>query len=72
MSMTKLVTPLLNRGESFRPAFLDIIRIRATLSDTPVLMLTATATQQMVCDIQSALEVEARVIAVVPDRYVFF
>ena len=38
-------------GYDFRPAYLEIARIRTVLPDTPILALTATATPQVVEDI---------------------
>lgn len=42
-------------GYDFRPAYLKIAEIRKLLPDTPVLALTATATPEVVKDIQSKL-----------------
>ena len=42
-------------GYDFRPSYLKIADIRALLPDTPVLALTATATPQVVDDIQQRL-----------------
>jgi len=43
-------------GYDFRPAYLKIAEIRALLPETPVLALTATATPEVVTDIQQKLE----------------
>ncbi len=43
-------------GYDFRPSYLEIARIRTLLPDVPVLALTATATPQVVDDIQERLE----------------
>ena len=43
-------------GYDFRPAYLEISAIRPLLPDTPVLALTATATEKVVDDIQEKLE----------------
>ncbi len=43
-------------GNDFRPAFLQLIELRKRLPQLPVIALTATATTQVVQDIQSALE----------------
>lgn len=42
-------------GYDFRPAYLNIAEIRKLLSDVPVLALTATATPEVVKDIQARL-----------------
>ena len=42
-------------GYDFRPAYLNIADIRAVLEDVPVLALTATATKEVVEDIQEKL-----------------
>lgn len=42
-------------GYDFRPAYLKIAEIRKLLPDTPILALTATATPEVVKDIQSKL-----------------
>ena len=43
-------------GYDFRPAYLEIASIRPLLPDTPILALTATATEKVVADIQLKLE----------------
>ena len=43
-------------GYDFRPAYLKIAEIRSIIPNTPVLALTATATEEVVEDIQSKLE----------------
>ncbi|MEM8907342.1 MAG: ATP-dependent DNA helicase RecQ, partial [Bacteroidota bacterium] len=43
-------------GYDFRPAYLQIVAIRAHLPQTPVLAVTATATQRVVIDIQEQLD----------------
>lgn len=43
-------------GYDFRPSYLEIAKIRALLPDVPVLAVTATATPQVVDDIQERLE----------------
>ncbi len=43
-------------GYDFRPAYLNIAKLRKTLNDTPFLALTATATPKVVDDIQDKLE----------------
>jgi ATP-dependent DNA helicase RecQ len=42
-------------GYDFRPSYLDIARVRTVVPDAPVLALTATATPQVVEDIQDKL-----------------
>ena len=42
-------------GYDFRPAYLKIAEIRELLPDIPVLALTATATPEVVTDIQARL-----------------
>lgn len=42
-------------GYDFRPAYLEIVKIREMLPDAPVLALTATATPEVVEDIQNKL-----------------
>lgn len=42
-------------GYDFRPSYLNIADIRQELSDTPLLALTATATKEVVADIQEKL-----------------
>ena len=43
-------------GYDFRPAYLEVARIREILPNVPVLALTATATEKVVLDIQEKLE----------------
>ena len=43
-------------GYDFRPAYLNIASIREVLPETPVLALTATATPEVVADIQEKLQ----------------
>ncbi len=43
-------------GYDFRPPYLEIAEIRALVPNTPVLALTATATKQVVSDIQEKLQ----------------
>lgn len=43
-------------GYDFRPAYLKIVEIRKYLPDVPVLALTATATKEVVADIQKRLD----------------
>lgn len=43
-------------GYDFRPAYLEIAQLRTLLPDVPVLALTATATPEVVNDIQEKLE----------------
>ena len=43
-------------GYDFRPAYLNIAEIRKLLPETPVLALTATATPEVVKDIQASLQ----------------
>ena len=45
-------------GNDFRPAFLKIERLRELLPNTPLLALTATATQNVIKDIQRVLRLE--------------
>jgi len=47
-------------GYDFRPSYLEIANIRHLLPDVPVLALTATATPQVVDDIQDRLEFKAK------------
>ena len=42
-------------GYDFRPAYLKIAEIRELLPDIPILALTATATPEVVTDIQTKL-----------------
>lgn len=46
-------------GYDFRPAYLNIAELREQLPDTPVLALTATATPEVVTDIQNRLQFAA-------------
>ena len=46
-------------GYDFRPSYLQIAQIRKLLPNTPVLALTATATPQVVEDIQERLKVQS-------------
>ncbi len=46
-------------GYDFRPAYLQISELRALIPDVPVLALTATATSEVVNDIQEKLEFKA-------------
>ncbi len=46
-------------GYDFRPAYLQIAELRTLLPETPVLALTATATKEVVRDIQEKLEFKA-------------
>ena len=47
-------------GYDFRPAYLKIAEIRELLPDIPVLALTATATPEVVTDIQTKLNFKKR------------
>ncbi len=46
-------------GYDFRPAYLEIAQIRSLLPDTPILALTASATPEVVKDIQHQLQFKA-------------
>ncbi len=47
-------------GYDFRPAYLEIVNIREALPKTPVIALTATATKEVVRDIQEKLEFKTK------------
>ena len=47
-------------GYDFRPSYLEIAKIRSLIPDVPVLAVTATATPQVVDDIQDKLEFRKR------------
>ena len=47
-------------GYDFRPSYLEIAKIRSLMPDVPVLAVTATATPQVVDDIQDKLEFRAK------------
>ena len=49
-------TVYLNGDMTFRPAYLKIAEIRELLPDIPILALTATATPEVVTDIQTKLK----------------
>ena len=58
-------------GYDFRPSYLEIAQIRKQLPNVPVLALTATATPQVVTDIQQKLSTKKQGTAEEPDFNVF-
>lgn len=62
------------RGETFRPDYKEVPKIRSLLTKTPLLALTATATESMVDEIYDALHIkktQTKLVGVVPDRLVY-
>ncbi|MCL4113011.1 UNVERIFIED_CONTAM: hypothetical protein GTU68_064141, partial [Idotea baltica] len=50
-------------GHDFRPAYLECDKLRTLLPNVPIIALTATATEQVICDIKTSLKFENPVIA---------
>ena len=68
--LSKCIYFCYNRGTTFRPSYRRLKELVAVLSDAPVLMLTATATEELFTDIVTTLGInDVQYVSYLPDRY---